>query len=313
MIPRVLNFIWIGENLPWTHVLAVRSAAQRGDFTTIRFLHQPTLRRAERWEELCRIPGVVPELLDVEALLEDACARGAELVDVYRSLEQPAGQVNVLRAALLARRGGVYFDLDTVTVGSLRELCETSTCFAGSEHVVLPASLRTRFRPLGLLGALARSVVRDWMRRHPRGHLLFRRVERWYARALNNAVLGATPDHPFLRELLDGMVALAPRRRRIRYALGTTLLQQVAAAYRGQDLTVLPPAVFYPLAPEISEHWFRLRDAARLSQVLRPETRVVHWYASVRTRDQAARIDPAWVRKHSTTQLISALAEPFVT
>lgn len=313
MIPRVLNFIWIGDDLPWTHVLAVRSAARRGEFTSIRFLHQGGLERAPRWRELCGIARVTPELLVPEALLEEGCQRGAELVDVYRSLAQPAAKVNVLRAALLAARGGVYFDLDTVTVGSLRELCETTTTFAGCEHVVLPAVLRTRWRPLGLLGALARSVVRDVLRRHQNGHVLFRRVEHWYARALNNAVLGATPGHPFLQTMLEAMVDLAPRRRRVRFALGTTLLQEVAAAQPGDGLTVLPPAVFYPLAPEISEHWFRLRQSADLSQVLLPETRVVHWYASVRTRGKAALIEPNWVRRHARTQLISALAEPFLT
>jgi hypothetical protein len=45
--------------------------------------------------------------------------------------------------------------------------------------------------------------------------------------------------------------------------------------------------------------------------VLLPETRVVHWYASVRTRVLTSRIDPDYVRAHAGRQLFSDLALPF--
>ena len=45
----------------------------------------------------------------------------------------------------------------------------------------------------------------------------------------------------------------------------------------------------------------------RLEAVLSPETRVVHWYASVRSRAKVAAIDPSYVRKHRERQLYSAL------
>jgi hypothetical protein len=75
---------------------------------------------------------------------------------------------------------------------------------------------------------------------------------------------------------------------------------------------VHPPRVFYPLGPEISEHWFRKVSSADLNDVLWPETLLVHWYASVRTKHILPLIDPAYVRQNAKTQLFSALALPFV-
>jgi hypothetical protein len=45
-----------------------------------------------------------------------------------------------------------------------------------------------------------------------------------------------------------------------------------------------------------------------LDAVLSAETRVVHWYASVRTKSRVALIDPDYVRNHRENQLYSALA-----
>jgi hypothetical protein len=157
-------------------------------------------------------------------------------------------------------------------------------------------------------GALARMAVRDVLRRLPNGYRAFRRVEDWYPKAVNNAVLGAEPGHPLVRELIARAVRLPAERRRVRYALGTHLLQEVVADYHGDDLGVLPPAAFFPLGPEISEHWFRARHRVELEAALTAETLLVHWYASVRTARYVTKIDEAYVRAHEKRQLFSALA-----
>jgi hypothetical protein len=132
-----------------------------------------------------------------------------------------------------------------------------------------------------------------------------------FARAANNAVLGAWPQHAFIRALLLGMVDLPESQRLVRFALGTHLLQRTVAGYGGGDFVMHPPALFYPLGPEISRHWFRIETDARgvrLEDVLDPSTLIVHWYASVRNRAVVDRMDPAFVREHATRQLLSALA-----
>jgi hypothetical protein len=107
------------------------------------------------------------------------------------------------------------------------------------------------------------------------------------------------------------MARVPAERRMVRFALGTHLLQEQVAEYRGGDLVVQPPAVFYPLAPEISEHWFRPTRRVALDELLGRETRVVHWYASVRTKQLVPRIDPAWVDAHAGDVPFAALARRF--
>src|SRR5271163_1898144 len=104
------------------------------------------------------------------------------------------------------------------------------------------------------------------------------------------------------------MAALPPAGLAEPYALGPDLLQAIVDR-DPPSLTSHAPEVFYPLPPEISEHWFRpCRDAgAMLGAVLGPDTRVAHWYASVRTKSRVAQISPGYVRAHRQSQLYSAL------
>ncbi|HEU4539056.1 MAG TPA: glycosyltransferase, partial [Polyangiaceae bacterium] len=224
-------------------------------------------------------------------------------------------RANVVRAALLAAEGGVYLDTDTVTVAPLDPLRAEASFFCGLERLVFPGELKRSRSPARWGAALARTALRDLCRRAPDGWRHFRRVERHYPTAANNAVLGAEPGHPLLLELLERMAATPPARQTVRFALGTHLLQAVlrdASGDAARGLRVYEPPAFYPLGPEISEHWFRFTDRPRLAEVLLPDTRVVHWYASVRTAGVVDRIDPAYVRANAGRQLFSALARPFL-
>ena len=70
--------------------------------------------------------------------------------------------------------------------------------------------------------------------------------------------------------------------------------------------------MFYPLGPEVSRHWFHVRQRrARLDEVLLPDTRVVHWYGSVKNQLLTDGIDSPYVRSHAARQLFSELALPF--
>jgi hypothetical protein len=311
MIPATAHFIWFGTDLPWVHVLAIRSAAERGGFDRVVLHHADPLDASPWWPELLEITGFEARRLDPQALLEGAHPEGPALAALYARLSQPAARANLVRAAILWREGGVYLDLDTVTVASLTPLRSQFSVFCGVEHIVFPESVRTSLNPLKRVRALAQMAVRDILRRLPGGWRRFRRIESWYPRAANNAVLGAAPEHPFVGALMEGMLALPPKRQMVRFALGTHMLQQTLARYEGDDLQVCDPEVFYPLAPEISEHWFRPSGGAALTDVITDRTRVVHWYASVRTRDVVPQIDPDYVAEKAQTQLFSALALPF--
>ncbi len=308
MIPPVAHFIWFGKQLPWVHALSIRSAALRGGFEQVILHHADDLSHAPVWPELLALPGFIARPLDAPALLEPH-----GLASVYAELDAPAARANVLRAAILANEGGVYLDLDTLTVASLAPLRERWGAFVGEERVVWPAIVRRSRRPLVHAAGLARAGVRELCRVAPDGWRLFRTIEHHYPHAANNAVLGSTSGHAFVRRLVDGMLTLPQSRRRVRFALGTHLLQDTLAQRRESDLCVLPPPVFYPLGPEISHHWFRMRRTLpKLESVSGRDTLVVHWYASVRTQELVPHIDADYVRTHADRQLFSALALPLL-
>lgn len=309
MIPPIAHFVWIGAELAYVHVLAVASAALRGGFERVLFHHTDELEGDPHFAELARIPSVEARRLAPHALLE--AAGGARLVDCYRALTRPAAQSNLIRVALLHESGGVYLDTDTLTRKSFAPLLARGGVFCGEERLVFPvgaAGLTARWRP----SALARVAVRDTLRRLPEGFRWFRRLESYYPARVNNAVLGSEPRHAFARDLITRMSAFPAERRRVRYALGTHLLQTAVAEWAGEELLVLPPPAFFPLGPEISEHWFRVRPSVELSEAVSDETYLVHWYASVRSAPHVARLTPAFVREHAQRQLFSALALPTV-
>jgi hypothetical protein len=304
VIPATAHFIWIGQEFPWLNWAALASAQQNGGFNRVVLHHSDDLSRAPWFRSLGQLDSLECSRLNSEAVLEQAS--GSKLVDRYRTLSAPAARANVLRVALLLNHGGVYLDLDTVTVRSLTGLREQCAFFCGEERLAFPASLSRSRSPFSWGAAYLRTAARDLARRSPAGVRWFARIRHLYPTAANNAVLGATAQHPFLRELCARMLELPANESRRRYALGTTLLQH-ALAETASTPSVHPPEVFYPLGPELSEHWFRLDTRAALDDVISPATRVVHWYASVRTRKVAPQLNPDWVRRYEQRQLLSGL------
>jgi hypothetical protein len=309
-IPAVAHFIWLGARFPWVNVLAIRSALERGGFERVVLHHEPGLASCGQLRDLARDTRFEARPCDPASTLGELGVTGTALSALYAELRSPAARANVLRAAILAREGGVYLDMDTVTLRPLSPLLQAGV-FCGEEEIAFPAAKLSASAPFALVRALGLHALRAFCKHSARGIELFRRVDGWYARAVNNAVLGARPQHPFVLSLLTDMLELAPRRRRRRFALGTHLLQRRVARGATPELVIHPPQVFYPLGPELSHHWFRLRERVSLERVISTETRVVHWYASVENRALAESIVPDYVRRHARRQLFSALAEPF--
>ncbi|HLZ03970.1 MAG TPA: glycosyltransferase [Bradyrhizobium sp.] len=308
-IPARIHFCWIGSSLPWAYVFAILSAAERGELPEIILHHTDPLEDGAELRALNRTPGVRLSRIDPLACLTEAGQRlgmGEELAALYRGLDSPVVRADILRAAILYLQGGVYLDLDTITTQSLLPLLG-ATQFVGSEFIVWPLAVRASRSPLVWARHLTLDVLRKMLRRMPNGWKAFRRIEEFYFRGVNNAVMGACENSPFLADYLRAMVAVPAARRAEAYALGPDLLQEVVDRYRQGDLIIQEPCVFYPLPPRISEQWFRIARGMRLDGVLSAETRVVHWYASVRTKARVAQIDPDYVRKHQKNQLYSAL------
>lgn len=308
-IPSKVHFCWIGPRLPWAYTFAVLSAAEHGEMAEIILHHTDALADGPERQALERMPGVRLHRIDPDAFLTDVgtgLGMGGGLATLYHRVERPATKADLLRAAILYRDGGVYLDLDTVTVASLRPLL-AARLFIGCEFIVWPKSVRSSRSPIIWARHLSLDLIRNALRRLPDGWRVFQRIEDWYFRGVNNAVMGAEPGTAFFATYLRAMLAVPLDQLADAYALGPDLLQDIAAGYSGDDLSILDPQVFYPLPPEISEHWFRTGRRVEVERVLSPRTRVVHWYASVRTKSRVALIDPAYIRANRDHQLYSAL------
>ena len=314
-IPPQVHFCWIGTSLPWAYVFAILSAAERSGLPDVILHHTDDLEENAQLSVLTDAAGVSLHRIDPIAYLTETGTElgvGDRLASVYAALDSRAMQADILRAAILFRCGGIYLDLDTITVSPLLPLLDAAQ-FVGCEYVVWPQFVRASRSPGWWIRSLVLDLLRRAMRRMTDGWEDFRRIERFYYRTVNNAVMGAEPKSGLFTRYLRAMLDVEPERLRQPYALGPDLLQDVIDRGRHDDLIVHDPRVFYPLPPEISEHWFRARDNVRLDAVLSAETRVVHWYASIRTKSRVALITPAYVREHRNRQLYSALVCSYVS
>jgi len=302
-IPGRLVFIWFGSRLPVTARVAVRSAmsACRPDETLI--VHQGL-------EE-----GQVGDLVEAGARLvpagrewfEGLPGGGGAAARLYETLESPASRANLLRLAVLWKKGGVYLDTDTITLRDLDDLRRFDG-FCGLEPVALPGDLFGSRNPVRWLAAGLRLALREGCVRMDSGVEVFRRLEPHFAHAVNNAVLGSRPGNPIIARAFELIERMDPASRERRYRLGTHLLQQLTHNRSGPDMEVLPAEYFYPLGPEISAHWFREGSASRVESLIGTETRIVHWYSSVEERVGLRRIDESYIRSHVDRTAFARLA-----
>jgi hypothetical protein len=309
------------------NVLALQSAHDNAGLTRVVLHFDGQLSTALRERLVAAMPKLELRAIDDARVFGPLSTQlGTPLADqllaLHAELRSPAARENVLRAALLAVEGGVYLDIETVTLRALDPLLDSAFC--GAEPIAFPEYVMRSKSPIVWSRALALHTARLALRELPGGYRSFHAIEPWFARAANNAVLGAPAAHPFMHALLQNMASVPKERRHVRFALGTHLLQRTIASYSaaGEPATafrVHEPAVFYPLGPEISRHWFRIvrrrtgdgenrSQRVELSDAIAPSTRVVHWYASVRNRAIVDQMSPAFVRAHEGRQLLSELA-----
>lgn len=308
MIPSIAHFVWYGPRLPYLHALAIRSAATHGGFASVRLHHSDTLEDLPHVVALRDLPNV--ELVDLDDLALCEEAAGAKLAELCDALESPVARSNLVRTALVYRDGGVYLDMDTLTIRSFDAVRATAPGFLGHEHIVFPREVVESWDPRVKARAYLQTTIRDVFRRLPRGYRYFPKIELHYPRAVNGAIMGGVAGHRFCRAYLDAMTEVPKPRWNRPHVLGTHLLQATCATYDGDDLHTFPPPVFYPLPPEISAHWFRrYPNGADALEALDPTTCCVHWYASVRTKKVVATlVDDARIREMAQTQLFSSLA-----
>ena len=307
MIPSIAHFVWYGSKLPYLHALAIRSAATHGGFESVRLHHTDPLDELPHVVELHDLANFELAPLDDRALCEEAS--GPSLADLIGQLKSPVARSNLVRTALVYRDGGVYLDMDTLTIRSFDEVRSKAPGFLGEEHIVFPEEVVSSWDPRVKGKAYLKTTVRDVFRRIPHGYRHFPRIEQHYHRAVNGAIMGGVPGQAFCEQYRTAMTKVSKARWNKPHALGTHLLQATYKSYNGDDLDAFPPQYFYPLPPEISAHWFRFyRDGVDPTEVLDPATCCVHWYASVRTKKIVKTMDEIELRRLAGQQLFAALA-----
>ncbi|WP_297367731.1 glycosyltransferase [Acidocella sp.] len=310
-IPRLAHFCWIGSRLPWAYGISLLSAAARGGVDEAILHHTDELEdgpvmEALRADHAIRLSRIEPRVLLAEVGAE--LGVGDALWAIYKDISSPAILSDILRAAILYRHGGIYLDVDTVTVAPFTPLLGARQ-FIGVERIVWPYWVKSSRSPLVWGRTLALDLMRKAMRVLPEGWRVYRHVEGAYYRGINGAIMGGDPKAPLFEIYLRHMVAMPADKRNTPNALGPDLLQELIGNGLVPELVVYDPEYFYPIGPEISEHWFRpCRNAPQaLMTVIKPQTIVVHWYGSVRTKPYVAKIAPEYIQDHRQNQMYSAL------
>lgn len=314
MIPKTLHFVWLGATFPWLNALAIVSAAECGGFERI-VLHTDCAADVVLANSgLRRLPMLELRSIDVPASARAAGRDVDRVVRLFDAMTSLAARSDVLRALILAGEGGVYLDMDTVTVASFEPLFARSAAFVGQERICFPNWTFERPNVAGVVRAGLLSVARYVLANAPRGYRGFRAISQHYALAVNNAVLGCEAHHPFIEAYVTGMLEMPLEQAARRYAIGPDLLARVCrqSQHEERPVALLAATVFYPLPPVISEHWWRSTRVPTLTDVVSQDTIVVHWYASVRSKRLAARVDAEYVRTRRDSQLFSQLAARYL-
>lgn len=294
-IPANLLFVWFGAQVPLFVELALRSAAAHNPGANVVLLASGLTQQEQ---SRLAVPGLRVENLNFSTLLTMASRRAYEdhgrAMDVHRlefvwtQLRTPAARANLVRLLYLFAFGGIYLDTDTLTLRSFDDLRELSA-FCGQERLLWPKDRLDKKRLYFWVTGPALTIARKALASLPLGYRAQKQLNRHYALAVNNAVLGCRPGHPAFLAILDRASTLSNSELSKPFRLGTHLLQQVLQGERtwqdpGPDrVHLLDPEYFYPLGPVTSNHYFRETNDVEgvLRDVVTPKTHVIHWYASV--------------------------------
>ena len=319
-IPPLAHFIWLGPRLSALAYLAVRSALDRGGFDAVVLHHDrpgltdtPMARDLEAHGARLQLVAVAP-LATRDASTADGLP--GHVWDRLAALDgrglSPATRSNLLRLELLWLDGGVYLDTDMVTLRSFRPLL-ADPGFAGIERICFPGETKRSRNPLrwaraGVLTALRAGISTL----SPRPTRTFRRVERLYPVAANNAVLGVVPRHPLVRDLLLRAVSLDDVEAGRRYRMGTHLLQEVTGNRSRPDFRLHEPPAFFPAGPEVCVEYVADDPHGRLDGGVDSQTYAAHLYDSVLKLRTNRPMDAAYFAETRGQTPLARLVEPYL-
>lgn len=281
-IPRRFFYVWSGRSFPYPNYLAVKSLRCVEPTAQIVVYIVGDRPRSWNFELIELLPGVEIVHIEPNEIFERLPRELRRIGDVYRNIPNSAqsARSNILRYSLLLMHGGVYLDFDTIVVRRFGDLLE-HPAFVGEEDVWCGDTSRVRgdvgvyFRPTTWHWALSwlgrRVDSRFFAGRLGVAGALRRTDGHWRRTQVNNAVIGARPGSPFVREVLLAAMNASPT---VRYATGPTLVDRVARTNPGL-VHVADRSTFYHVAPGES---FRLFEDVTIS--LPPTANLIHYASS---------------------------------
>ena len=320
MIPNRYHFVWFGREFPLTHALAIRSVAATCAPEAIVLHATDDLRGQPDFDPLLAdVPSFVVRPIDIGALLDEPSipepARLRAIWDQLVAGRRWAALSDVMRYLVLYREGGVYLDLDTITVRDVRPLL-AAPGFCGRERILVDAAAHRRGSVLRYFRTVPLDVARWICSRTESGIRGFARIADLYPAAINGAVLALSPLHAMAHEALRRVPDLVPMLEKRRPAIGPDLLQDLIDGEQRSDVTVFGPSHFYPLGPQMAAQLFRLRANARavdraIESAIRPDTYIVHWYND-NLKSLPRPPDRASIEELADRQMFSRLGRPFL-
>lgn len=218
MIPNILHFVFGmapdfgGKPFSLVHYLAVRSAIalNKPSAAYFHYAYEPV---SAYWEQ-------VKPLLTLNAVKAPEHIFGNKLYHV-------AHKADVVRLQALQETGGIYLDLDTISVKSLTNLLTHSFVIGREEQPVFrPKNWRQRLKQ-----------VMGWTGNNDGG-----------ATGLCNAVLLSEKNSPFVNRWIDSYKNFRSQGRDKYWNEHSVQVPQQLAAARPGELTILGPRAFhYPL------------------------------------------------------------------
>lgn len=297
MIPNRIFFIWLGKNFPWSAGIAALSAlrVQKPEEVAV---YSDVELQGEGFDLIKNEKGIAFKIID-NSVFKNLGDNGI-CEELCSKVKSPASKANLLRLALLYKHGGIYLDTDTIFVKPIDDLLKFKG-FCGTETVALPRELFKSINPFAYLLCGLRFAWRFFCTYCPSGEQIFRKTEKFFSQSANNAVLASEAKNPIIVNAFKEINLMKESTRLRRYRLGTHLLQSITHNKSSEFMEVLPSSYFYPLGPEICRHYFLDGSGKRLSKMLLPETRIVHWYNSVERRFLSEPLNVAWTLKHPSS------------
>lgn len=294
-IPNTYHFIWLGAPVPYFLALAMQSALLRCKDSRVKLWIDEERRSDPMLEQFNHKPRFETALIDVEQLVENLHDEpvkkklkaifnkaGTKTLHENRKPVERA-QSNLLRYLILYQEGGIYLDADTLVTNDLAPLRKKNSGFIGKENSIW--AITRRKNPLHyFIWAPFLELYRMAAILLPFGYRMNNSFRVLCSSSENNAVMGMTPRHHFLKACFAYILTMTDEEIVLPLRLGPFLLQRVAQQYHGHDLDVYPEPYFYPYGPMISQHFFRERmNAAPVAAyMLKGHNYVIHWGASTK-------------------------------